>query len=305
MLLGEVANPGTGALGPMIWIAGLLFAFGFVWVLRKLVEAIFNPIIAVVGFIPGLGGAIAGALHAVEQAISNALGTAENAIDKQLGVAFHLLARYMDWLWREIRGHAVLIAELAAGIAPIYELIHFLKGKVDHVASTRTADAARIKRLEKEYHGIDVQLRHLEKEFHGIDETGLRKQIHSLDKEIGRIETQTIPAIKQADTDAASAISNLYEWVKGKAAILGVGTFSTAVAAAIGIEVFNWLRCNSASNLAKKYKCGFWKWIEDALALIATLALGAFSVLKPQVLAEAAVAAVDEIEPILAEILKN
>lgn len=270
MLLSEVA-PAAPALAGLLEIALLLFAFAFVWTIRRLIQALFGWLIDLLELIPVLGGYLAKPLYAVEQAVANTLGKAEHAIDAAMGASWHLLARYLRWCWREMRSHAVLLLEIASGFYPIVVAIRAIKSLLHHTHATTTVTSAQVKTLQKEYRGIEAQLKKVERELRGIDDLGVGKRLGQIDKEIATIEAQTIPAIQQADLDAASAISNLYEWAKGKASLLGIGTFATAVAAAIGVESFRAIRCPSFLSSFGRRGCGLFNGLDDLLGLLVDL----------------------------------
>lgn len=263
-LLAEVA-PAAGALPPLVAIALLIVAFGIVWTIRKLTQALFGWLIDAVSWLPIIGGDAAKLLRYPEQAVANVLGKAEHAIDGAIGASWHLLARYMDWVWRELRGHAVLLVELASGLYPLAVAIRWAKTHILHLNATSSVSSAKVKTLERELHGIDRELRTLQKEWRGIDATGVGKRLGRIEAEVGTIETQTIPVIQQAENDAQSAISNLYEWAKGKASLLGVGTFTTAVAAVLSAVGLDWLACRSRNNVNGKSGCALWDDIEGLL----------------------------------------
>lgn len=270
MLLGEVAAP-AGALAPLVSLALLVVAFGIVWSIRKLLNALFGWLIAILSHIPQIGGYLEGALHTAEQAVSNALGAAEHAIDAAIGASWHLLARYVEWLWREIRGNAVLALEIATGIYPVVVAVRWVKSHVLHLDAAHVVSSARTRTLEHEYHGIDVRVRKLERELHGIDQVKVTARLGKIEAEIGTIEAQTIPSIQQAESDAASAINNLYDWVKGKAALLGVGTFVTAIAGAFGLSSLAGFLCNEFRNILGRGCSGLWSGLDNLLGWLVDL----------------------------------
>lgn len=274
LLVGEVA-PAAPALGALIELALLLFAFAFVWTIRRLIQALFGWMEDAVSWLPWVGGEFASLFQKAEQAVANALGAAEREIDAAIGASWHLLARYTEWLWREIRGHGVLILQTLALFDPISRAILAIRALVHHLNRTSTSSSARVKTLEREYHGIEAKVRTLEKEYHGIDQVHVRKRLGAIEKELGRIEAQTIPAIQQAENDAQSAISNLYEWAKGKASLLGAGTFATAVAAVLSAVGLDWIACRSRNSVNGKSGCNLWNDLESLLgaAIVTGLAL--------------------------------
>jgi len=255
------------ALADLLWIAVLLFAFAFVWTVRKLIAALFGSLIAVLQQVPGLGGPLGRLLFTIEQAVANALGSAEGAIDRLIGASWHFLARLTGELWHELEAHATLLLELATGFYPIVVAVRALRAGVHSLTATHGVTSARVKTLEREYKGIEHQVKAVERELRGIDDVGIRGRLKKVEGEVGAIESQAIPAIQQAESDADTAIGNLYDWIKGKASILGVGTFTTAVAAALGALGINWLKCPTFLNKTLGRGCGLWNGVEDMLGL--------------------------------------
>ena len=270
--LAEVA-PAAPALGPLVALAVLLVAFGLVFVVRRFVRAIFGPIIAVASKVPGLGGVLSSALHAIEQAISNALGSAEHAIEHAMASSWHLLARYMDWLWREIRGNAYLLEHTLAGLVPLVAAYHLIRNLAHRLEKAWHGIEHGVKTLTKALHGIEHRVRSLERDLAKGIGHDLRLTVKALDKELHRVENKVIPAIQSAEADTQSALDNLYEWAKGKASLVGVGTFATAVTAVLAAVGLDWLACRSRDNVNGKKGCGLWDDIEGLLGLAVATAI--------------------------------
>jgi len=100
------------AVPELIWFALIFFTFALVWVTRRFVESLFNPIIALASKVPGLGGVISSALSTIEQAIVSALGDVEHGLDKLIGASWHRFAQLNEWLWSEFRKHVLLATAL-------------------------------------------------------------------------------------------------------------------------------------------------------------------------------------------------
>lgn len=216
---------------------------------------------------PVIGGWIADKAQALEQSVSHALGQAFSGIDHLIGASLHLLARYADSVWGEIKSHARLLALVASGLWLVVEAVRALRALVHHTTHANTAQGARIKRLEREYNGIEHGIKQLERELHGIDETGLERQVRTLDKEVAKIRTQTIPAIREADAEAESAISDLWTWVHKHVAIPGTDVFEGAVAVALAGLGLGGLRCPAFGRLLGKWGCGLGTLLNDLLGI--------------------------------------
>lgn len=267
--------PAVLALPELIWIALLLFAFAFVWTIRKLIAALFGWLISLLESIPAIGGSLAAPFHAIEQAVANALGSAEHAIDHVIGASYHLLARWTDWLWKEVRGHAVLIAEVVTGIYPLVVAYHALRSLAHLLERGWRGIDAGVKTLHREVDVLARRVRSLEHEVANGIGNDLRVGLNTVEREVHSIETGTIPAIQQAERDAQAAIDNLYEWAKGKAALLGVGTFTTAVTAVLAAVGLDWIACRGRNSVNGKSGCGLWNDLENVLgiAIVTGLAL--------------------------------
>lgn len=257
------------AIPELIWFALLLFTFALVYVVRRFIEALFTPIIAAVGHVPLLGGALRGALVSVEQSISNALGSVENGIDALIGASWHRLAQLTDWLWKELKGHATLLATLAATLAGFGNVLAAIRALVHHTTHAGAGTSARVKTLERELHGIEHQVRTLERDVSkGIGHDVLPR-LKSLDRELNRVENKTIPAIEAADAQASSAISDLWTWIHKTIPIPGTDAFTAAVAVALGLGVWNLFRCPTFLGKTLGRGCGLWNALEDVLGLLA------------------------------------
>lgn len=256
------------AIPELIWFALLLFTFALVYVVRRFIEALFTPIIAAVGHVPLLGDALRGALVSVEQSISNALGHVENGLDALMGASWHRLAQLTDWLWKELKGHATLLATLAATLAGFGNVLAAIRALVHHSVNTGAGTTARVKTLERELHGIEHQVKTLERDVSkGIGHDVLPR-LKSLDRELNRVENKTIPAIEAADAQASSAISDLWMWIHSHVVVAGTDSFAAAVAVALTALGLGGLRCPSFGRLLGKWGCGLGNLLDGLLGLI-------------------------------------
>src|SRR5690348_8272803 len=253
------------ALPELIPLALLLVAFGLVYVVRKFVQALFGPIIAAVGHIPGLGGAISGALHSIESAISRALGSAEQAIDHLIGAGWHLLAKQADWLWHTVKTHAALLEQLALGIVPLRIGIHALRHGLTDLTRGNHSIGGRIKTLEREFVGIEHGVRSFERDFGKVLHKDVLPHLTTLDKEIGHLEGVVIPDLRALANGAEAEVSTLQKWISQHIPLPGTLAFAGAVAWALTKLGLDWIKCNSARNVFNKRGCGLWNDLDALL----------------------------------------
>jgi hypothetical protein len=259
------------AIPEFVWVALLAFTFAYVWCTRKLLAATLGKLIALISHVPFIGGIGADFLHTIEQDIDNKLGGIEHGIDALMGASFHRFAELNDWLWREFKRYTI-VGQLAAweikALSYAYHHIHNLAHDAHAIAEGIRHP---IRELERRYHGIDVRVRTIEREIdHGIGDDVLPR-LKTLDREVGRLEHKVIPSIRAAEREADAAISDLYEWAKGKASLLGVGTFALAVAAALEALGLGGLRCPQFGSLLRKYGCGLGTLLDGIIGLLGAL----------------------------------
>jgi hypothetical protein len=259
------------ALPELVWFSLLFFCFAFVWAARKVLGVIFEPFIGAVSWIPGLGGLTASGLRAVEQDLDNKLGSIEHGIDALMGASWHRFAELNEWMWRELKQHTLIGQLIAWEVKELANAYHHLRN-LAHDAHD-IADVLRhpVRELQHLYHGIEQRVRQIEHDVSkGIGDDVLPR-LKTLDREIDRIEHKVIPSIRAAEREADAAISDLYEWAKGKASLLGVGTFALAVAAALEALGLGGLRCPQFSNLLRKYGCGLGTLLDGIIGLLGAL----------------------------------
>jgi hypothetical protein len=253
------------ALADLVFYALIFFTIALAFTTRKITQAILGGLIQFVNHLPWIGSAIAGLLRTAEQAISNACGQIEDGCDHLIGASWHLMARYADELWKEIEGTPAALLHIARVVGGGVYRVSGLKGIV-HTLTLVAHTALRLARAtERELGHLLHRVHVIEQDISkGIGEDVLPRLKH-LEREIGRIETKKIPAILDAETQAAKAIENLYEWAKGKASLLGVGTFAFAVTAVLESILGSFIRCAAWKGLFNRLTCGMGQLLLDLL----------------------------------------
>jgi hypothetical protein len=285
------------ALPPLIILSGLIVALGLVMLIDAFVRALFGAVASLFAHIPVLGGLTAAAIHQAEQSISNALGNGISGIEHRIAHQFHSLAGVLLHFWHTLERSAVNvydIAKLVAGAATFPDINALQKRLTGLVHSAE--------------HSAEVAIAHAlhaAKVFSKSVAQGVYPRLRSLEHEVTKTIPKEIKSVRSLAKEAEAEAARAWNLVKTQPWAIGTTAFAGAVAIALSTLGLDWIKCRSANSFFKKAGCGFWKLLEDALAVLATLALGVFGVLKPEELANAAVTAVDAIEPILADILNN
>jgi len=254
------------ALAPLAPFVAALFALGLAVLLTVLVIALIN-FLSKIPF--GVGSWLADKAQALEQTISHALGTAFHDIDHLIGSMLHTLARFMDTLWNVIAATPHALLHVAETLVPIAAAVHAIR-EIAHGAHVLAHTIAhRFVIIGRELYHLGHRVKALEHEIAKGIGHDLRIYIKALEQKVDHVINGTIPAIRSEVATADDAIANLYEWAKGKASLVGVGTFAMAVAAAIGLEIWNLLRCPFAKDVANNRGCSLWSALDDLLGLVA------------------------------------
>lgn len=223
--------------------------------------------------VPWIGGKLSDAAEAMAQAITNACGTLMSGAESIVGAGLHWLARHVDRWLNQFVAHAAVIERLAAEVATGVYSVSGLRSLVRSISYVAHAALALANKLEREFKGIEAGVKALEREIATGIGHDLRIQIKALEREVTTVENKIIPAIRGEVATAEGEIGNLYDWIKGKADILGVGTFAFAIATIVGPDAFRLIRCDGLGNLARKYRCGLWDLLANLLPLAGFLTL--------------------------------
>lgn len=256
--------PALAELTPLVLA---LVALGLATLATILVYALFHPVINFLQSIPAIGGTLAYPFEKASQFLLNALGAAEAKVDSFIGAMFHVLADQFSWAWRELKDHGAALLETATIVGTLVSAYHLLRRLVHGIHSTTQGFGHAIRRLEREYHGIEHRVRVIEREIgQGIGHD-LRVRVAGLEAEVGTLENKIIPSIRTAVNTAEGEVSALRKWVTDNIPLPGTKTFLAAVAVALSALGLDWLKCNSAKNVLNNRTCSLWNTLDDLLAL--------------------------------------
>lgn len=249
-----------------------ILALALAFLASQILPAVCKPLFS----IPVIGHQIEGVVKFMAQQLSYACGGIVSGVSDALGVSFHATARLIDTVTKQLEDNARALQAAVAVFVPFVGVFEAARWLLNHISHARAGDAARIKRLEKEYHGIDEQIKQIDQTLAKLHFKGIDAQLKSLQADINLVEGQTIPAINARVGTLDGAVGDIestlglpttlpqVKWLAG---------FATAALAAIGL---GGLSCTNFKNLFSKFGCGLGTLLNDLLGLmVAGLALEA------------------------------
>ena len=264
------------ALVDLVFYALIFFTIALAFSARKITHALLGPLIRFVSYLPWIGGALGGLLRTVEQAVANACGSIESGCDQLLGASWHLTARYLDRLWNVITGTPTALLHVARvvgghvySVSGLKSLVHYLT-RLEHVTAARIRPLVR--RLDHLLHRVHALEHDIAK---GIGEDVLPR-IRSLDRELHRLETKTIPRIEAEARTAEQDVTALGEYVRAHYLTNTAADIEAAVAIGLAALGLGGLRCNSNPFKDNPNACGLWNDLSALLGL-AAITLGALN----------------------------
>lgn len=252
----------------------------------------------------------------VSQVLGLSVKAARALVSRYAGAHLKMLTAYlhgMAHLWKQ--EFAAMRAEAKATVDVAHALERAIpreahKAAAPAIARAKVADRHATRALgashanARELHRFRVQTRaRLKVDAHAIDVTiphdlaGLRER----NKALERGQAKDKSAIQELENGAVKT----FDWIRSHPLSAVTGVFAGAVAVALARLGYGFLRCRNWRNLGRRLDCGMGAWILKSLELVTGFALGYLAVLKPEVLAEEAVDAVDGIEWVLTKILDN
>ena len=257
------------ALAPLAPFVAALVALGLAVLLTVLVLAM----VRFLGDAPVIGGWIAGKAVAAEKAIAHALGTVFAGIDAFIGGCIHNLARRVDTLGNAIEGASHAALEVAEALNPVTITTHIARAVAHATAQALHGIEHGVKTFERELRGIEHGIKRLERALERGIGHDLILQLGRLERDLTHLGRWVIPGIRGDIRAAEHEIGNIFEWAKGKASLIGVGTFGMAVAAVLEAVGLNWLACRNGPERVGRSGCGLWDDLGDVLGLLAAAEL--------------------------------
>lgn len=242
-----------------------ILALALAYLSLKIVQALFGPLDG----LPVIGGALAKLDHAISQSVANACGAIVHPIDVVVGGSFSKIASLIRRVGGVIRSHAQVLAEASSLIAALALAYHAVRSLSHDLHSRFSGIDTRIRSVEKEFHGIEHRVKSLEHDLTKGIGHDLRLSLQADEKALHHLERKVIPSIRGDVATAEGEIGNLFDWIRGKADIIGAGTFAGAVAAVLSLAGLDWIACKSRSSVNGKSGCALWNDLEGLLQVAA------------------------------------
>lgn len=283
----------------MFWFLSItldewIFAIGglvFCLLGNLLVKSLASQRSGALGFITTILTAVPATILKLTQKVVATFAPATYGPQQRVAAGVNQVATLVEDTAQVIESQAAITAALAgalAGTATSAEIAAATAGLTKRVGNAE-AQARGI--------GADVQPK-IDSAVRGIDAT-LSPRIASLDKELQRIRSTTIPRVNSRVTSADKAISNLWEWVRHHTVGVATTAFAGAVAIALGRLGGGWIRCNNWNKLGRSI-CGLpTGLLEDLFAA----AITAFAVTDICEFANVAMGTAELIRPALLELV--
>jgi hypothetical protein len=237
----------------------LLGALIFCYLVVYIAKALLGTAASATSWIPWVGTAVSGGLHKAEQHIVNIFSGAANGVQSAMGWSWHLQARMIDWLGREINSHANLLWLLANQI-PGVGLVRSLLEAV-HVAER---EIGRLwKSIPGTAHGI---AKPIAGELKALERWTYPKVRHAVN-EVDHVIPKDIAGLRSRTKTIEGELGRLWKAIRANEAALATTAFVGAVALALSRLGMGWIRCNNAAQLGKKYGCSLWSHLEQLLPL--------------------------------------
>lgn len=244
-------------------LAEVLVALACLYLVFYIIAGLFQLLNAIPGFRAIFGGVEDAITHAINAAIGAAVRTAQ----KVVGVSWHWAARYSERVWHSIETGQSFNASAAKVSAVQTAGINRLGTRQHSLARAAPTTAARVKTLEREYNGIEHQIRDLQREVGKGIGNDIRLHIKALEREAANIQTQINDVVVPHENTLTGEIGNILDWAGGKASLLGIGSFAFAIASALGLNSLGGFLCNEFRNILGRGCSNLWGGLESLLSL--------------------------------------
>jgi len=258
-------------MAPALPLAPIAIFTIVLWVIAisLLIAVILGYIAGVLHGLPYPVNQLAGPVNGLAKGITNVLFKAVHMSEQLLGAAFHQFARYWDKLWHTFLRHSAAALLISTIVGQLVHAFKRLEHQVAHGAGSISAVLPRIRHLEREFKGIEHGIKDLSKlllAFGGIDAL-----VHLLKHLIGLRQwvKGQIAGIRTQVNGLSGSLSDLKRFLGIKNGLSYLEWAAGIVAAVVGVEILNWLRCPTAKNSANERGCSTWGALDDLLGLLA------------------------------------
>jgi len=232
------------------------------------IALVMDKLSSILAGVPWVGGKLSDAVKSMAKAITNAAGTLEHGIDSAIGAAWHALSRYVDHLFNQFVAHSSLILHLAEVVGKHVYSISGLRAFVKSIAYVAHAALHLANKLERQYHGIEHRVKTIEREIGAGIGADVLPRIKTLEREVTGIEQGVIPDLRAGIKTAEGEVTQLENFIKAIPGTRYLDWAAGIVTAALGLEVWNLLRCTFLRNLWGNRGCGLWQGLDDLLGLL-------------------------------------
>lgn len=232
------------------------------------IALIMDKLASILAGVPWVGGKLSDAVKSMAQAITGACGQLLSGTESVVGGGLHWLARHFETWLNQFVAHATVLARLAQIVGNAVYDVSGLRALVHGLTRLYHGIEHRVKALEREWHGIEHRVKVLEQDVAKGIGSDVLPRIKTLEREIGRVERQTIPAIRSDVATAENNITALGEYIRANFLSDTTDAITAAVAVGLAALGLGGLRCNSLLNSLRKRGCGLWSGLEDLFGLL-------------------------------------
>lgn len=249
------ALPELGLL--VILLGALIFCYLCVYVAK----ALLGTAASATSWIPWIGSAVSSGLHKAEQHIVHVFAEAASGVESAIGWSWHVSARLVDALGREINSHANQLWALANSMPAVAFVAALLNDLRKHThAITKLWDTV-FSHPASLVRPVTAKVTALERY--------TRANVKALDHALDGVIEHDIPSLRKRTKTLEGELSRAWDAIRANRLALGSLAFVGAVSLALSRLGLGSLRCNNAQSLFKRRGCGLWNDLEGILGLLA------------------------------------